>query len=1043
MKYDLTTIKDKNFLKIFIVVIFAIFAFVVYINVLVNPKKIKTEINAFFGEEISKYTENYNLNSRRVVATIDGDISFKLFPKAILNISNIKFENIYYKNISLNSNIRNIVVELRLIPLIFGKIKIKNISINSSDVNLNVVNLLTEYKKKVTEDKIVDVGENEVSGIGKKIKNIIGVDENKELEESGKKIIQVEVEKTIPIDNSDLYNMFTNIAGNFNKNFLGNGVLNGSGFNINDATIALYKESKLLKEINNVHGFVNLKTRKISADLNYIIEQEAISNTINYAVNKNDDVNINLKFRSKNIIDDLMVNFSGKIDDLFDINKWNGILNTSLKFKNIHDFANIVNLTYQNNNLSFNKDNKDVFNVNVKIELKNGLIRSDNISVNSKNLKFSANFNKTDDGTKIYGELGYLNFNNVFVKSEKYSEFEPKPSEEDSIFIFNFGNNINLLTDKLNKTTTNKVGIKTELTIDSQELVFNDILFKNNKADISISDSGVSFNRLQLNNDDYSINISNPRITNGIYINDIDIHLAKSKKIFDTFSWIKDIDKEKEFDIAGNLIVNDNTLLLVNSNIKSGDNNISFSFEHYFGNTKKKYTAVKLNINEGELNHENKEGSIKQRLLFLSELQNNFYLNLVSNKFKFNGAELTNFKVNLRSSAGYLFLKNLTFNSNDLKNFSGNLELDITKNLPIINLNFSASNYSKKINLIPYLIDLEKYQKLLGGEKEGISYNSYWVKKIFDIVSFEGVNGTLKGNIDYLNINTVSINKFNFDVQLNDGNFNINKFNCDLQDGNVNISGDVSIRDSERSINFKVDKNIYSLFDLNKLITGSIDSVLSGLVGVGGYFSASGGNINDFSSSISSYFEFVGNNVYVKNFGLTDLREKLSNIHTKKDILFTIEPKEVLIGENNGTMFKKINGKFYSQLNVYKSEVEASGDGVNNKFNLTINNSDNKTIIDMLNASVMVVLVNKTKIPLYAYISYKENVKDKATLDFNLSNIEEYLEKVRSKVKEAEEQKLMKEKEKEQKALLEKQKEEEFINTEGQIIKDITENLEV
>ena len=40
---------------------------------------------------------------------------------------------------------------------------------------------------------------------------------------------------------------------------------------------------------------------------------------------------------------------------------------------------------------------------------------------------------------------------------------------------------------------------------------------------------------------------------------------------------------------------------------------------------------------------------------------------------------------------------------------------------------------------------------------------------------------------------------------------------------------------------------------------------------------------------------------------------------------------------------------------------------------IVLSSIDNKTIIDMVNASAMVVLVNKTKIPLYTYISYKEN----------------------------------------------------------------------
>ena len=1041
MKLKLEINDSGKYLKIFFAVILSIFFFFIYINVLVNPKKIKTEVNSFFSAEIEKYSENYNLTNKKVVALIDGDVNFKLFPKPVVSISNIKFENIFYKNISLGSDIHDVKMELKFIPLIFGRVKAKDISINSSDFNVNINKLLTEYKKKVIEDKVVDIDKNEVDGIGHKIKNIIGIDEDKELEKNGKKIIQAEVEKTVSIDNSELSNMLVDTFNDFDKKFLKSNGIKGTHLNIDNISVTLYDEGRIIKEISGVRGSINFRNRKIISNLIYDIEQETINSDITYAVNRSGNTNINLKFKSNNVINNAVLNFSGKIDDLFNINKWSGILNTSLKVTNIYDFANIIGLRYQsdNNNFMLNKSNKDVFNISGKIELKDGLMESNNISIDSNNLKLNVNFNKKGDNVKVYGDLGFLNFNNVFARVEKYSEFNP--NTKDSILIFNSEDNINSLVNKLNKNILNKSNTKIDLVINNNELIYNGILFKNNKVDISISNNGISFNKLELNNDDYSVNISNPKLIQDVYVNDFSIHLSRSKRISDYFSWIKDIDKDNEFDITGNLIISNDILIFLNSSIKSNGNIIPFSLEHYFGNTGKKYTAIKLVTNECEFKYDNKDDSVKQKLLFLSDLRNNLYLDLTSNRFRFNGIDLLNFRTSLKTSAGYLSLNNLRFDSESLKNFSGDLELDITRNLPIVNFNFTATNYSKKINIIPYLINLEKYQKILGGEKSDKDLDDYWVKKFFKIASFEGVNGTIKGNIGYLNINNVSINKFGFDLSLDNGNFNINKFDCELQDGNVNLTGSISIRDNDRSINIKADKNIYSLIDLNRLITRSNDSVLSGLIGVGGYFSASGGNISDFSSSISSYFEFVGNNVYIKGFGLSDLREKLSNIHLKKDILFDLNPKDALINKDTGTMFKKVNGKFYSQLNVYKSEMNCSGDGISNKFNLSINNSDNRTIIDMVNASAMVVLVNKTKIPLYTYISYKENVKDKATLDFNLSNVDEYLEKVREKVEEAEHQKIAKEKERERKNLLEKQKEEEFINTEGRMIKDITENL--
>lgn len=1044
MKFKLDIIGNKKFLKIFFAIVLVISFFIIYINILINPKRIKLEINNLFEQQITRYSENYNLSNKNVVAKIDGDISFKLFPKAVISVNNVKFENIYYKNISFNTDIRSVIIKLKLLPLILGKLKAKEIEISSSDFSLNSTTLLTEYKKKVIEDKIVDVDENEVNGIGYKIKNIIGINEDKELENSGKKIVQAEVEKIVKIDNSKLSTMLVDIFNGFSTKFLdGNGV-KGTSFNVYNLNIALYKESKLIKEISNVYGFVEFKNKKIIANLTYDINQEVINNSIIYTTNNNNNTNINLKFKSNNIINNAVLNFSGKIDDLFNLDKWDGILNTNLKITNIYEFTNIASFKYQsdNNNFMFNKDNKDSFNIVGKFELKNGLIETDNFFIDSKNLKLKANFSKKNTGIKINSELDFMNFNNIFAKVEKFSEFNS--NTKDDILTFNSNGDINSLTSKLNKyIIDDKINTNIELVINNKELVFNDILFKNNKADISISSNGISFNNLELNNDEYSININNPRIINEVFVNDFNIHMSKSKQILDNFSWIKDIDINNEFNINGNLIINNDILIFVNSSIKSAENSIPFSLEYYFGSAYKKYMAIKLNTKQCEFNHTSKGDSVKQRLLFLNDLQNNFYLDLTSNKFVFNGTELTDFKINLNTNVGYLVVNNLKFNSDNLKNFVGTIELDITKNLPAINFEFTANSYNNKINLIPYLINLEKYQKILGGEKITETLDDYWVKKFFDIASFEGVNGTIKGKINYLNINDVAINKFDFDLQLDNGNFDINKFNCELQDGNVNLGGNVAIRDNERSISLKVDKNIYSLVELNRLITGSNSSMLSGLIGIGGYFNATGGNIENFLSSISSYFEFVGNNIYVKNFGLSSLREKLNNIHLKKDILFSLNPKEVLINENTGTMFKKINGKFYSQLNVYKSDIECSGDGINNKFNLTINNNDNRTIIDMLNASAMVVLVNKTKIPLYTYISYKENIKDKATLDFNVSNVDEYLEKIRSKVKEAEDQKLLKEKERQQKILLEKQKEEEFINTEGKVIKDITENLNI
>lgn len=1006
-----------------IIATITVFALIVYMNLIVNPKVLKEQINNYFHQELIQYKSNYNVQDKNVSIKINGNIQYFLFPKTKLTIGDVELKNIYFNNVSANAKIKNVVLNIKIFPLFFRQIKVKNIEINGGAFALSFESLLGEYMKKTIETRRIKVDENEIEGVSSKIVKFLDIEDSKQIE-NGFKNVEVEIETLTQIDNTFLCNMSKNLVENFIKKSKGN-YSQDLDITLSNHNISIFnQEKKSLKDILNINGKINIVKNKSLSNLNFVIDNELINLTTTLNI-KNNVFVLKTNANSQNI-KDFLLNYTGKIGKFLDLNTYEGKAEIDLLLNNISQFLKII--TFNQNPLSSKIINNENITVNSEISFNNGTIETKNTKINSKNFSADIDFRQVGENVFYKFNLKNLNLDSFLNKSliDKNDNIT-----YDDVLIFKT-KDLNYLTGLISKNNDFKKNINFE--IDNENFQYNSKKYRNNKLYFNIEDSKIKINSLEINGENgVKLNISEVSNINNLYVHKLKMESNDFNHFFNEV--IKDeLLPNGKYQIDSNLIITNDKIFLVDSKAKNDKIDFSFNFEYSFDKDKY-FKAVDLNIENykfyNNVSIDNKKTDIKTKLLFLNELKNNLFLKLNLSNISYMNYQNIYLQATSKIDNGVLYIKDILLNTENIRNLSGKVNLNIIKISPHINLELNFDEFNKEVNLIPYILNINKYNNILNRGESVLNqefFDKYWANLLFKIPSFNGVYGnvTLKGKS--IIINNANIDNFVFDSEIKSGNFDVKKFNFKGLGGNADIIGNVNLGDI-KGLNLKFTKNVYNLEELQKLFTGKADQI-GGVVGLGGFLQADGKNADDLVSSTNAYFEFIGNNFYVKKLGLHDLQQKLSNIHVKKDLLNTINPENVLIRENNGTLFKKINGKFYVKLGVLKLNLDAENKGLSNKLILSINNNDNNTIIDLLNTSVFSVLVNKSSFPIYTFISFKEDLKNKALLDINIDQINEYLEQVRTKVRELENKKK-----------IEAQKRNEKIKQETELIREISENI--
>ncbi|MDR2777670.1 MAG: hypothetical protein LBB24_02800, partial [Rickettsiales bacterium] len=212
--------------------------------------------------------------------------------------------------------------------------------------------------------------------------------------------------------------------------------------------------------------------------------------------------------------------------------------------------------------------------------------------------------------------------------------------------------------------------------------------------------------------------------------------------------------------------------------------------------------------------------------------------------------------------------------------------------------------------------------------------------------------------------------------------------------GTTELLGIVDLRGS-RLVNLVLTDTIYNIEDIIRLFMendGSGGADFKGTLGIGGLLKGAGPAEAVFGSSLNMQFKFVGKSLFVKKIGFDDLRKKLSRVYMDKSLL-KMNVSEVLFN-NSGTIFNDFDGLFTISGGICDLVINAKGDGTSTKMVLKIDNRNKDTNIDALSTSIIINRVGKIDVPLYLAIKFTENFAQKAQLEINTEQIDNYLKEV-------------------------------------------------
>ncbi len=988
--------KKSNLSTILLLIIFGILAsFFGGLVYRLRDKGLTEKINALLATQLQVYNDNYNLKSRGPSIKIDKDIRVIVFPKVRLHINNIVVNNILFKNIYVNANIPNIIIELKAIPLLFGSYSVKTITIDKASYVIGDSNLTKSYITKVKKRRSIKIEDNEVGGLAHKMKGLLNLEQNYD-GEAGYKEIEVYEDETVAVDNSKIKEMLPDIVRYFYSK-LQNAFSAKVILILKEQGISIVSgKSVILKEISDINGTIECNKKKNTlANLQYIVNGDTIKSNLVINFRNNGKLNLDLQ-NSSNNIKSLSLVYRGAIANLFDYKTWKGDLSTKLEVTNLNEFVSLFKFESSKDSHIILNENKLAFSGSVRFD--KGVLETQKLSIDSPDLGMSFKL-KMDDKIQIDSQINRINLNKFFIVS---SNLNAVKVQRDDVVIFskNYLQTIKDLdlffrNDKLNLNLVSSL----------KDLELGDIKYNTGAIDIELNASGLKINNFSLEeNNGNQIIINTPQVENDVCYNKIYIKDTNIKEFLSIFNLDNDNIKAEPYEFNAKFVLLKDRAIFYDTIISNFASSLTFDYERKFAG-ENLYSAVNLKLRDFSLGFKfpkiNSALSLKANLMFLNNLPKNFLIKIDAREIKLNDfKDKITFVADVVTNAGFLSVDNLNFKTSTIKPITGNFNLDIVQANSQINFNLDCEELFLEGNLVPIVFNIDKYTRILSrGAKDADDSvaSKYWIRRVFGIPAFTNISGRFDLKAKNIVINDILLTDFNFESSIDNGNVNISKFIFEGLGGNTNITGVVDLN-SNKSMTLKLDKSLYNIDEIEKLLTRK-NPEMAGVIGIGGYFKASGKNPDEFSRSINSYFEFVGGNMYIKGLGLNALQESLINIHLRPEVLVDLKPADVVFKEDTGTLFEKFNGNFYVRNGVSKLNISASGEAITNKFVANINNNNGNTIIDLLNTSCLLAVVGSGTVPLYISISFKEDMKNKALLKVNVDQVEQFLKQIREQVK--------------------------------------------
>ncbi len=950
-----------------------------------NTNALKKRINRDIIEKISEYNKHHMFEDKEIKFFVNGNISLTIFPKLKLVINNVVIENVQYRDILTHINIRKIEVKLNFNKFFSKKLEFEDIFINGATLLIENNKLPDFYMTKKTIKKIVKLDDNEVYGVKDKLKNILMGDEIEKVEE-GYREIEIEEDARIDLDNEkvklmlvDLFKTINNQEFTFEKN---------TKINFSNSLINIIKKGDIQKEFKNINGNLNInsKSKELKLRLNFLLNN--IDGTINIKTKeKYDNFKTELEMiNSQN--DKININFDGNNLLTNSVDKINGNFKTSINISNFNNFIQWLLPVDSPFYYRFDYKKAIEYSSNIK-KTGNSFVFSD-LKIKADDININGNVYMEDDN-KIELNVENINFDQFILNVTKSTN----NIGANDILIFKHNNLEDLVKnipqkDKFIDNTTIKINIK--------KLTKNNKILKDSILDFEIIKNNFKINNVKLDFSDFIVEINNQQNIDNYYYNNLEIKGSNFNDIAKIFN-AENIIKIDNFDLQSNIFVYNNTIYLYDVIIKDGEKvNINGSLEYSF-DEKEKYLASKITIDSlGIVLEKNEVKTLKEKFLWLNNFTNEVFLDLTINNLSFNEYKNIFFDSKIQYSTGFINLYHIKdIRLENIESIKGNILLTVNEKFPRIDVNLFIDKMSKEIDMLSNIFDVERYKNIiLNTEIDKKAQEKYWINKLFKSPTWNEINGDIILKFRDLKINNSIFSNVDLNSKIEDGLISINKLNLIGLGGSTDLRGTIDLK-INKTFNLILTETIYNIEEIFKLLFPNYEQdILTGTIGVGGIFKATGFNSSVFLSSMNLQAKFVGQNLFIKKLGLEGLRAKLGEVYTNEELLNNFNSKEYLLNDT-GTLFNEFNGSLVVTKGISNLILEAKGKNLSNKLTSKIDNSSNNLIVDMINTSVLMIKVGKNMIPLYTTISFKEDFNNKAKLIVNTSQIDEYLEKIKQK----------------------------------------------
>lgn len=968
----------KIIFALVILVVLGVLGFLFYIRSLVDVNSIRSSINGNMSKTLQEYNNHYHFKNKNIAFNIKGQISVSFPSKLIIN--DIYIENIQYKDVLLNGNIKKVEVELNRKDLMKKVINPKNINILGANFYIDKNKLDDFYYNVEKVKKIVKLEDNEVFGVKDKLKSLLTSDDSKNSEiEEGYKEIEVEERVRYDLDNSKVRFMLVDVFNTLKQSIKINNIVS-----FNNVFVTIINNKNIEKEFKNIicnikfnNGNTNIKTSFVLNNINGFVNLEIKKEKEDkYSYNLTLSNNINDVINIKALNDNVFTNNFNDIDSSMELN---------LQTQNLN---NIIQWLFSINSSIYNMFNyKKSLTLESKIEKTKEYYNIKDIKVNAEDIKLSSNINLSKTNNKIDINIEKIDLNNFIInfKKQKYS------NDDANIKIFKY-DTIDKFLSSIKKTD---LGSMSDFNLIIQELKYKTNILNNSSINITKENNVYKINKLDINFKDFNITASEPIQINDFYYNDLTI-------TGDNFSFVsnlinaENIVKLSKFSANAKLIINDNTFYLYEYVLRNEKNeDITKGNMEYSLNNNNHHIAITSIFDNLSINVEKKQTStLKEKFLGLNSISNNIFVDLKVNNLKYNDKSMV-FDSKIHYYPGFIHFYNIkNISTDNIKNVTGQLLLGLGNKEPIINSSLVINEINYEDDLINYIFDVEKYKNiLLETEIDKEKQQKYWVTKLFAIPTFEEIGGNINFKVNNILVNNSKINNLYFMSSINNGLINIVNFKFDGFGGSTEIKGSLDLKKS-KNFNLILTDTIYDIEEIFRLFSKKENDSIKGKVGVGGVFKANGFNESVFLSSMNFNFKFISNNLFIKKLGLEEIRDKLNLIYTDETVLSSFDTEKLILNDS-GTTFKDVNGRIALNQGVNNFVVDAKTDSISNKLVLKIDNSGKALIIDAINTSIVMTKVGETNIPLYSIITFKEDFANKAKLTINTAQIDEYVKKVK------------------------------------------------